>query len=762
MWMRTTKHSNIHHPLPPLFIIQVSVSVCINKNARNYHTLILSSSLIFCSTFFFSLAFSGKHGNSEMRKSSTKRWVCWLVRHTETFCPTVEIEKKMQAISLLSGMMKARQASCLGCRSLMLDLHCLHMLCSEVFIIPFQYTCHSVVCSQDKCTFPKVAVDSGKIYSKGNNVDRIEALSSIPLMIFPLLLLHCSPFLSHINIFLASVLNIPQVTHQTYMGSHPSASILIFPSPAQALVWLLLFLARIWVCQKISFSSGLGLFHHPKKGGNLCSLPCCDQSITQKLLHCYTQETTLKHGLYIFFCGCNNRFITELQYSMFLSRQHTIIAFPFGVVRRQNRNRKVHHRWKNVLQQKRKKLLSFLTRLYTKSILLNRMVLRNQMKTFTEHCSLGTSFSKCWCPQTSKKCIEFDNQMLCCMFLILKMLDSTCLWIQPCGHTSKIYQQPCTWKTAPTITLLILSINLAQPKASNATTKPQKDNKTENGSEMVSGEIENSTILAVALSPIPKGGFCPPGYYLLYLDYHCYDKYCTDLVGNCCYCVFRPKEIIRKLRFQFPTMNLAQFKALVLNHLRPRSLDYVIIEPGVAEQRGMLWYFNQETPTGFDRFFNDIQRSSMDPIVWIHIAMPHPGDLSSPIFTNDPLFASHVAQRGPWGAKRPKIENVTFNLSIQSFSSSAKSPLNWLICRGVDGSLQNPWRQVHHIAPFYLAYHVTISFPYSCLHTHSQCKFPFLGFIKIKSTLLFWEFPPFFIGNLSANINHDFEITHTS
>ncbi|KNZ48686.1 hypothetical protein VP01_548g5 [Puccinia sorghi] len=37
------------------------------------------------------------------------------------------------------------------------------------------------------------------------------------------------------------------------------------------------------------------------------------------------------------FCGCNNRFITELL-EMFLSRQHTIIAFPFGVVNGASKN----------------------------------------------------------------------------------------------------------------------------------------------------------------------------------------------------------------------------------------------------------------------------------------------------------------------------------------------------------------------------------------------------------------------------------------
>ncbi|KNZ60109.1 hypothetical protein VP01_1609g3 [Puccinia sorghi] len=70
----------------------------------------------------------------------------------------------------------------------------------------------------------------------------------------------------------------------------------------------------------------------PQKGGNVCRLPCCNQFITQQELHCYTQETALKHGLYTVFCGCKNRFITELHY-LFLSEQNAIIASPFGVVR---------------------------------------------------------------------------------------------------------------------------------------------------------------------------------------------------------------------------------------------------------------------------------------------------------------------------------------------------------------------------------------------------------------------------------------------
>ncbi|KNZ54858.1 putative signal peptide protein [Puccinia sorghi] len=63
-----------------------------------------------------------------------------------------------------------------------------------------------------------------------------------------------------------------------------------------------------------SQSFKMGNPHHPKKGSNVCRLPFCKHFITQQYLHFYTQKNTLKHGLYTFFCGCNNRFITELHY----------------------------------------------------------------------------------------------------------------------------------------------------------------------------------------------------------------------------------------------------------------------------------------------------------------------------------------------------------------------------------------------------------------------------------------------------------------
>ncbi|KNZ50184.1 putative signal peptide protein [Puccinia sorghi] len=251
---------------------------------------------------------------------------------------------------------------------------------------------------------------------------------------------------------------------------------------------------------------------------------------------------------------------------------------------------------------------------------------------------------------------------------------------------------------------------------------PQKDNKTDNGSKMALGEIESSAIPAVAPSPIPKGGFCPPGYYFLYLNYFLYNKYCTDSVGNCHYRVS---------------------KALVLNHLRFDNQRLLVMDVARSKdprkQGGTLWCFNQATPAGFDCFFNDIQRSLMDAIVWIHIAMPHPGDLSSvsvslskcslylPMTHYFLLMLPnrvHGEQSGPksnmshstYQSNNAISNNQTTDRTAFIGSSTKELMEVW------KGS-QNPWHQVHHIAPFYLASHVTLSFPYSCPHPHSMADF---------------------------------------